>query len=70
MTLFPIPMLPEQRREHFIAYAGLLRERFRDGILAELQPLHQWVVWRNEVDDGKKKKRKSHQIDHDETNCI
>lgn len=50
-------MQPEnQRRERFTAYAHLLRERFQSGILAELQPLHQWVVWRSELEDGKRKK--------------
>src|SRR6266581_7863767 len=47
---------PENRRERFISYAQTLRERFRSGILAQLQPLPQWVVWRSELEDGKKKK--------------
>lgn len=33
-----------------------LRERFTSGILAELQPLNQWVVWRSELEDAKRKK--------------
>jgi len=49
-------MLNESRREHFIAYTEMLRERFRRGMLAELQALHQWVVWRGEIEDGKNKK--------------
>src|SRR5947209_14629868 len=49
-------MQPENRRERFIQYAHLLNERFQRGILAELQPLNQWVVWRSELRDGKKKK--------------
>jgi putative DNA primase/helicase len=50
-------LLPEhQRRERFTAYANGLQERFRGGILAELQPLNQWVVWRGEIEDGKSKK--------------
>jgi primase-polymerase (primpol)-like protein len=56
MQLLPIPMLPENRRERFIGYTAMLRERFSRGILAELQPLNQWVVWRSEVEEGKKKK--------------
>ncbi len=49
-------MLPENRRERFTAYAHMLKERFQSGILAELQPLPQWVVWRSEIEDRKKKK--------------
>jgi putative DNA primase/helicase len=46
----------QQRRERFTAYSHMLKERFDNGILAELQPLNQWVVWRSELEDGKKKK--------------
>jgi len=56
VQLFPIPMLPENRRERFTLYTTVLRERFLSGILAELQPLNQWVVWRGEIENGKKKK--------------
>ncbi len=50
-------MKPEQQRqERFTAYAHMLKERFDNGMLAELQPLNQWVVWRSELRDGKKKK--------------
>ncbi len=50
-------MIPEhQRRERFTAYAHMLKERFDAGILAELRPLPQWVVWRSELEDGKQKK--------------
>jgi len=50
-------MIPEHKRqEHFTGYAHALQERFRSGILAELQPLNQWVVWRAELEDGKQKK--------------
>ena len=50
-------MNPEQsRHERFINYAETLRERFDAGILSELQPLPQWVVWRGELEDGKPKK--------------
>src|SRR5438270_9712994 len=50
-------MKPEQQRqERFTAYAHMLKERFDNGMLSELQPLQQWVVWRSELRDGKKKK--------------
>src|SRR6266487_1344108 len=50
-------MNPEQsRHERFIEYTALLRERFDAGVLAELQDLLQWVVWRGEIEDGKSKK--------------
>lgn len=42
-------MRPEQpQRERLTAYANTLRERFDRGVLAELQPLSQWVVWKRE----------------------
>src|SRR5712692_2334491 len=51
------PMQPEHTgKERFPAYANALQERFRQGMLAELQPLKQWVVWRGEVESGKAKK--------------
>src|SRR6266487_5593430 len=50
-------MHPERtRQERFIEYAAALRERFAEGVLAELQPLPQWVVWKGELEDGKRKK--------------
>jgi primase-polymerase (primpol)-like protein len=50
-------MKPEhQRRERFTSYAAMLRERFHNGMLSELQPFNQWVVWRGELEYGKKKK--------------
>ena len=50
-------MKPEQsRREQFIHYSAHLKERFDTGILSELQGLPQWVVWRAEIEDGKRKK--------------
>jgi hypothetical protein len=50
-------MKPEQgRHERFIAYSAALRERFVSGVLAELQPLNQWVVWKGELEEGKRKK--------------
>ena len=44
------------RRERFIAYAQRLRERFHSGMLSQLQGLPQWVVWRAELEDQKRKK--------------
>jgi putative DNA primase/helicase len=50
-------MKPEQtRHERFVEYTTALRERFADGLLSELQPLKQWVVWKGELEDGKRKK--------------
>src|SRR5438045_9517979 len=50
-------MQPEQsRKERFASYAAILRERFGSGVLSELQPLSQWVVWRGEVEGEKHKK--------------
>jgi putative DNA primase/helicase len=50
-------MRPEQtRQEQFINYTAILRERFASGMLSELQPLNQWVVWKGELEDGKRKK--------------
>src|SRR5438552_3605791 len=51
-------MKPEQRRqERASRYAQTLRERLQSGLLTELQPLRQWVVWRAEQDSqGKQKK--------------
>jgi putative DNA primase/helicase len=44
------------RHERFIEYTAALKERFNAGMLAELQGLPQWVVWRGELEDGKPKK--------------
>ena len=50
-------MKPEQtRHERLIEYAAALRERFTSGVLSELQPLNQWVVWKDELEAGKRKK--------------
>lgn len=43
-------MLPENRREHFTAYAETLHQRFKTGILADLQERILWVVWKPEQD--------------------
>jgi len=46
-----------KRRERYTAYVAQLRERFQNSMLAELQSMPQWVVWRAEVDgEGKQKK--------------
>ncbi len=50
-------MKPEQgRHERLIEYTAALRERFAQGLLSELQPLPQWVVWKAELEEGKRKK--------------
>ena len=52
-------MNPEQtRHERFTSYAHLLSERFHSGMLSQLQPLNQWVVWKGkgELEAGKRKK--------------
>jgi hypothetical protein len=52
-----LAMKPEQsRQERSIEYASLLRERFASGMLSELQSLPQWVVWKAELEEGKRKK--------------
>ena len=52
-----LAMKPEQsRQEHSIEYACLLRERFASGLLSNLQPLNQWIVWKGKLEDGKRKK--------------
>jgi primase-polymerase (primpol)-like protein len=43
-------MLPEYRRERFTAYAETLQQRFRTGILANLQDKPLWVLWKREQD--------------------
>jgi putative DNA primase/helicase len=46
---------PEQR--HYAGYASDLRERFQSGLLSELLPYSQFVVWKYTVEQGKLKKR-------------
>ena len=43
-------MLPENRRERFTAYAETLQQRFRKGILKNLQDTSLWVLWKREQD--------------------
>jgi primase-polymerase (primpol)-like protein len=50
-------MNPEQNSyEQFEQDPTQLRDRFRFGLLKELQDLNQWVVWRAEIEDSKPKK--------------
>jgi putative DNA primase/helicase len=50
-------MNPEHTRsERFSSYAATLKERFAQGMLAELAPYPNFVVWRYRVIDGQKKK--------------
>ena len=53
-----LSMQPENiRLERFARYSAYLKERFNSGMLAELQRLPQWVVWKAEFDrEGKPKK--------------
>ena len=44
------------RQKRFTNYAATLKERFASGLLAELQPLKQWLVWKGELEAGKRKK--------------
>ena len=53
-TMNPEPEYTRHKR--FIQYAEALHERFAEGVLAELQDLNQWVVWRAELEEGKPKK--------------
>ena len=46
---------PEQR--HYAGYASDLRERFQSGLLSELLPYSQFVVWKYTMEQGKLKKR-------------
>src|SRR5205085_11886814 len=49
----------EQRSEqrHYAGYASDLREKFQSGMLSELMPYPQFVVWKYTVEQGKLKKR-------------
>ena len=50
-------MNPEHtRHERFTSYVHLLSERFHSDMLSQLQPLNQWVVWKGELEAGKRKK--------------
>src|SRR6266516_4715379 len=52
----------EQRR--YAGYALDLRERFSTGLLSELTPYPQFVVWKYVVEDKKLKKRPFHPKTH------
>ncbi len=43
-------------REHFTAYAQELAEKFNTGLLKELIPYRQFIVWKYQYIEGKKKK--------------
>jgi primase-polymerase (primpol)-like protein len=51
----PQPKPQEQR--HYADYAQDLRERLQSGLLSELTPYPQFVVWKYTVEQGKLKKR-------------
>src|SRR5690242_19416385 len=46
-----------QERQHYAGYSQDLRERFQAGLLAELTPYPQFVVWKYTVEHTKLKKR-------------
>lgn len=49
--------IQRKEREHFTEYARELAEKFNEGILHELTPYKQFIVWRyQEAERGKKKK--------------
>src|SRR5436190_2016513 len=59
------PMSPEHtRQERFTAYTATLRERFSHGMLSELLPYPQFVVWKYVVENKKLKKRPFHPGTH------
>ena len=45
-----------QEAKYYAAYAQELREKFRNGLLSELVPYPQFVVWKHQWIDGKPKK--------------
>src|SRR5438477_1653013 len=47
---------PQEQRD-YDGYAQVLRERLQSGLLSELTPYPQFVVWKYTVEDGKLKKR-------------
>src|SRR3989440_1592505 len=55
----PHTMKPEHRAEqrHYAGYASDLRERFQSGMLSELLPYSQFVVWKYTLEQRKLKKR-------------
>src|SRR5438128_7317423 len=46
-----------QEHHHYAGYAQELRERFQSGMLSELLPYSQFVVWKYTVEQKKLKKR-------------
>jgi len=51
MQLLPFPMLPENRRERFTAYAATLHERFKKGVLKTMQDKPLWCLYKLEQDE-------------------
>src|SRR5437588_11113714 len=47
---------PQEQRD-YDGYAQALRERFQSGLLSELTPYPQFVIWKYTVEQGKLKKR-------------
>src|SRR5437016_8840457 len=54
-TIRSVEQRAEQRR--YAGYASDLRERFQSGILSELLPYPQFVVWKYTMENKKLKKR-------------
>src|SRR5947208_14847782 len=46
-----------QEQRHYAGYTQDLRERLQSGLLSELAPYPQFVVWKYTVEQGKLKKR-------------
>jgi primase-polymerase (primpol)-like protein len=51
VQLLPIPMLNENRRERFTAYAETLHQRFKKGILKNMQDKPLWCLYKLEQDE-------------------
>ncbi len=46
----------QQEIKYYTAYTEELREKFAGGLLSELVPYPQFVVWKNQLINGKPKK--------------
>src|SRR5438132_10343189 len=51
------PRYTHQEQTNYAGYAQDLRERLQSGLLSELTPYPQFVVWKYTVEHGKLKKR-------------
>lgn len=51
------PRYPHQEQQDYAGKAQDLRERLQSGLLSELTPYPQFVVWKYTVEQGKLKKR-------------